>query len=149
MAVEVRAVAAEDRSQWERLFVAYGVFYETEFDADVLAGVWGWLTDDSHEVSALVAVSDDGSLVGFAHYRRYARTFSAAPAWNLDDLYVSPAARGAGVATALIEAAADACGSAGGGTLRWITAASNETAQHVYDRVAERTTWVTYERKLD
>ena len=149
MAVSIRPVAGNDRADWARLFVDYGVFYETSIGETVVSGVWRWLMDDTHEVSALVAVSDDGSLVGFAHYRRYARTFSAAPAWNLDDLYVSPAARGAGVATALIEAVADACGSAGGGTLRWITAASNETAQHVYDRVAERTTWVTYERKLD
>ena len=148
MAVEVRAVAAEDRSQWERLFVAYGVFYETEFDADVLAGVWGWLTDDSHEVSALVAVDDSGQLVGFAHYRRLADTFTAGPGWFLDDLYVDPAARGAGAATALIDAVAAVAEANGGGTLRWITAENNHTAQRVYDRVATRATWVTYERKI-
>jgi len=147
--VSIRPVAGSDRVAWERLFVDYGVFYETSIGASVVSGVWRWLMDETHEVSALVAVADDGTLVGFAHYRRYARTFTAAHGWNLDDLYVSPAARAAGVATALIEAVADACGSAGGGTLRWVTAASNETAQRVYDRVAERTAWVTYERKLD
>jgi len=147
--VSIRPIAGSDRVAWERLFVDYGVFYETSIGASVVSGVWRWLMDETHEVSALVAVADDGTLVGFAHYRRYARTFTAAHGWNLDDLYVFPAARAAGVATALIEAVADACGSAGGGTLRWVTAASNETAQRVYDRVAERTAWVTYERKLD
>jgi GNAT superfamily N-acetyltransferase len=145
----VRPIAGSDRVAWEQLFVDYGVFYETTIGASVVSGVWRWLMDETHEVRALVAVADDGTLVGFANYRRYARSFTAADGWNLDDLYVSPAARGAGVATALIEAVADACGAAGGGTLRWITAASNETAQRVYDRVAERTAWVTYERKLD
>jgi len=149
MVVTVRPVASGDRAEWARLFADYGVFYETTIDEAVFAGVWQWLMDGTHEVHALVAVAADGSLVGFAHYRRYARTFTAASAWNLDDLYVSPAARGEGVATALIEGVADAAGSAGGGTLRWITAASNETAQRVYDRVATRTGWVTYERKLD
>ena len=147
MPVVVRSVEAEDRSDWERLFVAYGVFYETTFDADVLSGVWGWLTDDSHEVSALVAVDGSGALVGFAHYRRLADTFTAGPGWFLDDLYVAPSARGAGAATALIDAVAEHAAANGGGTLRWITAADNHTAQRVYDRVAARATWVTYERK--
>jgi len=147
MTVVVRAVEAKDRPEWERLFVAYGVFYETVFDADVLDGVWGWLTDDTHEVSALVAVDDSGELVGFAHYRRLADTFTAGPGWNLDDLYVAPSARGLGAATALIDAVAAHAAAHGGGTLRWITAENNHTAQRVYDRVATRATWVTYERK--
>jgi len=147
MPLVVRPVTSEDRPAWERLFVAYGEFYETSFDAAVLDGVFTWLTDDTHEVSALVAVGDSGDLVGFAHYRRLADTFTAGPGWNLDDLYVDPSARGAGAATALIDAVAERAAQNGGGTLRWITAENNHTAQRVYDRVATRATWVTYERK--
>ena len=33
----------------------------------------------------------------------------------------------------------------GGGTISWITAADNTTAQSVYDKLANRQTWVTYE----
>jgi len=147
MSVVVRPVEAQDRSRWERLFAQYGEFYHASFEADVVDGVWGWLTDDTHEVSALVAVADSGDVVGFAHYRRQADTFTAGPGWYLDDLYVDAAARGAGAATALIDAVAEHAASHGGGTLRWITAADNETAQHVYDRIATRATWVTYERE--
>ena len=147
MTVVVRAVEAKDRSAWERLFVAYGAFYATRFDADVLAGVWTWLTDDALEVSALVAVAESGELVGLAHYRRLYDTFTAGPGWFLDDLYVDPAARGAGAATALIDAVAANAAANGGGTLRWITAADNHTAQRLYDRIATRATWVTYERE--
>ena len=49
--------------------------------------------------------------------------------------------------TALLEAVADHAAANGGGTLRWITAADNERAQRVYDRLATHTTWVTYERE--
>jgi GNAT superfamily N-acetyltransferase len=149
MSTAIRPISSSDRVEWARLFADYGVFYETSFGETVLSGVWRWLMDETHEVSALVAADDDGALVGFAHYRRLCDTFTAATSWNLDDLYVSPAARGEGVATALIEAVADAGSAGGGGTLRWITAASNETAQRVYDRVATRAAWVTYERELD
>jgi len=33
------------------------------------------------------------------------------------------------------------------GTLRWITASDNLTAQALYDQVATRATWVTYEKE--
>lgn len=142
----IRPIGPGDREAWGRLFREYGVFYQTSFDDDVLDGVWTWLMDAAHPVAALVA-TDDGIVVGFAHYRSLPDTFTAAHGWFLDDLYVDPSQRGRGLATALIDAVAAACTAAGGGTLRWITAESNTTAQRVYDRIATRSTWVTYERE--
>ena len=142
----IRPIAAHDREAWQQLFTAYGVFYETEFTQPVLDGVWAWLMDASREVSALVAELD-GRLVGFAHLRRLQDTFTAGPAWFLDDLYVVPEHRGAGIARALIEACEATAHAAGGGTFCWIMASDNVTAQGLYDKVATRTTWVTYERE--
>lgn len=144
--VTVRPVGPADRDAWQRLFTAYGIFYETAFSPQVLDGDWAWLMDDAHEVSALVA-EGDGVLVGFAHLRRLHDTFTAGPSWFLDDLYVDPAHRGRGIARSLIEACETTAHAAGGGTLRWITAADNSTAQRLYDRIATRTSWVTYERE--
>jgi ribosomal protein S18 acetylase RimI-like enzyme len=142
----IRPIAAGDHDAWRGLFTAYGEFYDTAFTADVLDGVWAWLMDAAHEVTAWVA-EDDGALVGFAHLRRLSDTFTAGPAWSLDDLYVAPERRGAGIARALIAACAAAAHEAGGGTLRWITASDNSTAQRLYDTVATRTSWVTYEKE--
>jgi ribosomal protein S18 acetylase RimI-like enzyme len=91
--------------------------------------------------------SDSPGLVGFAHLRRLSDTFTAGPAWSLDDLYVAPEHRGAGIARALIAACEATAHAAGGGTLRWITASDNGTAQRLYDTIATRTTWVTYEKE--
>ena len=137
----VRDAEPPDRADWQRLFLDYGVFYETEFGAPVLDGVWSWLMEPAHEVKAVVAESD-GELIGFAHYRRLADTFTAMPAYFLDDLYTTPGARGRGVGAALIAAVRER---AGGAQVRWITAADNTRAQGLYDRVARRATWVTYE----
>ena len=142
---QIRPIGPGDRDAWRSLFTAYGVFYETDFSSAVLDGVWAWLMDPMHEVSALVADAD--GLVGFAHLRRLQDTFTAGPAWSLDDLYVAPDHRGAGIARALIAACDATAHSAGGGTLRWITASDNSTAQRLYDTVATRTTWVTYEKE--
>lgn len=150
MTSQIRAIEPRDHDAWRALFTAYGVFYETDFSPAVLDGVWAWLMDAAHDVSALVAEVDDAEgarLVGFAHLRHLNDTFTAGPAWSLDDLYVAPGDRGQGIARSLIAACAAAAHAAGGGTLRWITASDNTTAQRLYDTVATRTSWVTYEKE--
>lgn len=147
MSVTVRPLAAGDEAAWRRLFRDYGVFYETHFDDPVLDAGWRRLNDDGEPIHALVA-EQDGAVVGIAHYRSHPDTFSTGRDWYLDDLFVDPAARGGGVATALIEHLKEVARATGPGTLRWITAEDNATAQRVYDRLATRTSWVTYEVRL-
>jgi ribosomal protein S18 acetylase RimI-like enzyme len=145
----VRELAGGDIPVWRELFRAYGVFYETEFDDAQLDHVAALLLQPGSGVDALVAEDDDARVVGFAHYRSHPDTFSVGRDWYLDDLFVDPEARGAGAGTALIEALAERASAAGPvGSLRWITAESNEHAQRVYDRIATRTSWVTYQKSL-
>jgi GNAT superfamily N-acetyltransferase len=144
MTVTVRPIEARDESVWRELFVAYGVFYETEFAEPQISTVWGWLMDPNHPTKAWVA-DVDGAVVGFGHLRRHSDTFTGGPAWYLDDLFTSPAARGHGFATAIIGALRAHADANGGGTISWITAADNTSAQSVYDKIAARQTWVTYE----
>lgn len=145
--VTVRAIEARDEARWRELFTAYGEFYETAFDDAVLDGVWAWLMDAQHPLFCLVAELETG-VVGFAHVREQPDTFTAGPGWFLDDLYTEPEARGSGAGTALIAAIEQHARARGGGTVRWITALDNERAQRVYDRLATRTTWVTYEKEV-
>ena len=140
----VRALAAADAADWRRLFVAYGVFYQTDFSDDMLDAVWAQLLAEGSGIDALIAEEAD-RIVGFAHYRSHPDTFSSGRDWFLDDLYVDPDARGNGAATALIAHLTELARATGPGTLRWITAADNHRAQRVYDRVATKTSWVTYE----
>jgi len=140
----IRAVTAADHDAWASLFSAYGEFYETTFSTEVIESTWRRLLDPSEGVDAIVA-DVDGQVIGFAHYRSHPDTFTLGRDWFLDDLFVAPEARGSGAATALIDQLKEFASSTGPGSLRWITAESNERAQRVYDRVATRTTWVTYE----
>ena len=141
---DIRDIQPGDRAQWEALFLAYGVFYKTEFSREVLDGVWAWLMDDTAAVNAIVSASGD-TLLGFALFRSLPDTFTAKPAWFLDDLYVAPEHRGSGAATALITEVAARATAQGGGALRWITADDNLTAQSIYNRIAKKTNYVTYE----
>jgi len=143
MATTVRPLAESDAARWRELFAAYGVFYETEFSDEVLDTVWALLIAPGSGIDGLVA-EREGAVVGIAHYRSHPDTFSGGRDWYLDDLFVDPAARGAGAGRALIEHVA-ALSTGTGGCLRWITAETNHTAQALYDKVATRTSWVTYE----
>lgn len=146
-ALEVRPIAPGDRKRWEELFLAYGVFYEEQFEPPLVEGVWEWLMKENHPVQCFVA-EIEGVVVGFAHLRFQPDTFTAGAGWFLDDLFTDPDARGRGVATALISRLDDYATEHGGGTLRWITAADNARARRLYDTLATPTTWVTYEREV-
>ncbi|MEI3867313.1 GNAT family N-acetyltransferase [Microbacterium sp. CCNWLW134] len=95
----------------------------------------------------LVAVNEEGAVVGLANLRRFARPSTASLGLYLDDMFTAPAARGAGVATALLREAAKVAAAEGANVVRWITAADNTEARRVYDKVAAETPWVTYDMK--
>jgi len=141
-------LAERHRADWERLYALYAEFYRVAQTPEMRATVWGWIQDPVHEVEALVAETPDGHAVGLAHFRPYARPLAAATAGFLDDLFVDPAFRGQRVADALIEAVAAIGRERGWGLLRWITADNNYRGRGVYDRLATRTLWITYEMKL-
>ena len=98
-------------------------------------------------MNGLVA-EQDSTLIGLAHYRPYARPLSASTGGFLDDLFVTPAARGTGAGRALIAALSDIGRAKGWTVLRWITADTNQTARALYDQVAAQTPWMTYDIKL-
>lgn len=145
--MRIRPVEAGDLAQWQGLYTDYGAFYQVDQTSQMRARVWSWLMDPAHEVNGLV-VETDGTLIGIAHYRPYARPLSASMGGFLDDLFVTPSARGTGAGRALIEAVSDIGRAKGWSVLRWITAQSNQPARALYDKVAVQTPWVTYDIKL-
>jgi GNAT superfamily N-acetyltransferase len=143
----IRAVTAADRAVWDRLYAGYAAFYKVEQTAAMRDRVWGWLMDAGHDTEGLVAELD-GVVVGLAHYRSFARPLSASVGGFLDDLFVDPDLRGSGAAAALIKGLEDLGRARGWTVIRWITADDNYRARGLYDRLADRTKWVTYDIKL-
>lgn len=143
----IRAVMAADRAAWQQLYAGYAAFYGVTQTDEMRAVVWGWLMDADHGTEGLVAELD-GVVVGLAHYRAFARPLSASVGGFLDDLFVSAEARGSGAAEALVEGVAEIGRARGWTLIRWITAEDNYRARGLYDRVAEKAKWVTYDIKL-
>lgn len=148
MAITIRPVRAEDRSAWDGLYKGYAAFYKVEQTEEMRDRVFGWLMDPDHGCSGLVAEDEKGKLVGLTHYRPFASPLRAVTNCFLDDIFVDPAARGSGAADALIAGVAEAARKNGWPVVRWITADDNYRGRGVYDKVATRTMWVTYDMKV-
>ena len=146
--VVVRPVEPGDREVWGRLFAGYRTFYELAEDPAVVDRVWSWLGDASHEEDGLVALVDD-RVVGFAHHRLYSRPSEGETGLFLDDLFTDPEARGHGVGRALIARLTEVARDRGAVKVRWVTAPDNHMAQRLYDDVADRTDWLTYDLLVD
>jgi len=146
--VTVAPIAPDHRDAWNRLYAGYAAFYKVD-QTDVMRDrVWSWLMDEAHEVNGFIALDASDVPIGLTHYRPFARPLSASTGGFLDDLFIDEAARGSGAADALINAVADVGRAKGWTLIRWITADGNARARKVYDRLATKTPWVTYDIKL-
>ncbi|GAB3254130.1 GNAT family N-acetyltransferase [Arthrobacter pigmenti] len=143
--ITVRSVGNADRAEWNKLYAAYANYYESAQTPEMRDTVFSWLLDEDHESSGLVAVDTAGQLIGFAHYRPFARPLAASTGVYLDDLFVDPGFRGSGAARQLLDTVAGIASANGWSVVRWITRDNNYRARNLYDKVATHTNWVTYD----
>jgi GNAT superfamily N-acetyltransferase len=146
--IQVRPLAPTDRPSWQQLYAGYGEFYGIPLGSEKADRVWAWLMDPEYEAFCLVAVGADDRPIAIAHYRQFARLLADGIGIYLDDLFTEPSARGTGAATALIRALEQIARERGAGIVRWITAQDNRVGQKLYDKLATRTTWLTYDLEV-
>ena len=95
-----------------------------------------------------VASDSDGGLIGLAHYVLHPHTFSSKMVCYLEDLWVDPSARRAGIGRALIEALIARGNEKDWRRLYWHTETDNLAARALYDCVARATDYVRYDVTL-
>jgi GNAT superfamily N-acetyltransferase len=148
MATTVRPLAAADRTGWNPLWEGYLTFYETDLAPSVTETTWQRLLDPAEPMAGLVAVDEHGALLGLCHHLFHRSTWSPTTTCYLEDLFVDPTSRRAGVGRALIEATAAAAAANGSTALYWHTQTDNARARRLYDEVAAHRGFVVYERDL-
>jgi ribosomal protein S18 acetylase RimI-like enzyme len=146
--ISVRPLIQSDYASWNILYSGYAEFYQVEQTQEMRDEVWSWLQNANHEVNGFIAVTHEGTAVGLTHYRSFARPLSATVGGFIDDLFVTPSARGNEVGKMLIEAVAKTGKEKNWSVIRWITADNNYRARSSYDKLANQTKWVTYDIKL-
>lgn len=134
---------AQYKAEWDVLYAGYAEYYKVEQNQEMRDRTWGWILEG--RINCLMALNEAGRPVGFAHIREFLRPLSSTVAGYLDDLFVDPSQRGGGVVNLLFDAAKVLGREKNWSVIRWITRDDNYRARSVYDKVATRTNWVTYD----
>jgi len=142
----IRDIQLKDKENWKKLYRGYADFYKVEMNEKILQTVWSWLNDKNHEVKGIVYEVEE-NIIGFAHYRRMPSPLRGQDIGFLDDLFVDPGHRGKKIGEKIINELKKISKSKGWNLIRWITRDNNLRAKTLYDRVAEKTNWETYELK--
>jgi GNAT superfamily N-acetyltransferase len=141
----IRALQTDDWEQWLPLWHGYLAFYRAELGAETSRATFDRLCAGSDGMFGYLAVDQDGGGRGLAHCVVHATTWSRRPTCYLQDLFVTPAGRGTGLAQALLEQAKHGSEARGARQLYWHTQQYNGRARSLYDRVGRPTSFVVYE----
>jgi len=138
-------LAPHDRPAWEALFGGYNEFYGRVLGPELMDRAWREF--QSGERMHALGGQLDGELVGITHFLVHPSTTSQDVCY-LQDLFTAPAARGLGVARALIEAVADWSRRRGLSRVYWHTQDGNATARRLYDQVGVHRGFIVYQVPL-
>jgi GNAT superfamily N-acetyltransferase len=144
--IEIARLGPKDRARWEVLSRGYKAFYKTELPDSDYEKAWARLMrgEDIHAFGAHAG----GRLVGITHYFFHAHVWMGDVCY-LQDLFTDEAARGKGVARALIEAVAKDAMARKATRLYWLTQIDNAPARTLYDKVARYNGFIRYDYPLE
>jgi len=150
MEISTRTVTSADLDELIPLMGDYCNFYRVDPGAGRLRQLAEALVESPSEGLQLLARNDGGVAVGFATVFWSWQTLTASRVGVMNDLFVVPSARGAGVADLLIANCVERCRERGADSLVWQTALDNRRAQAVYERVgAVSERWLDYSLSVD
>ena len=146
MSIVISSIESVPFATWKAMWLDYLGEYAVGLPDEQHQTTYTRLADPQFNLSGLIGES--GHPVGFAHYYFHASTFHLSEACCLQDLYVSPSARGRGIGRELVEAVAGRARSRGASVLHWKTRDSNLAAQALYSRFAQRSDFVSFSLRL-
>lgn len=127
----VRRATLADLDAAARLFEGYQAFYHR---AHPQGAVRAFLAQRLERGDSVVLLAfHEGAAVGFAQLYPSFASLSLAPSWILNDLYVDVAARGGGVARALMDAVRQLARGNGAAEVFLQTARDNAPARALYE----------------
>ncbi|MDB5990508.1 MAG: family acetyltransferase [Herbaspirillum sp.] len=144
--LRIRDAREQDEVVWRTLWAGYTAFYETQVAEEVTARTWARILDPASPIFCTLAELDDGDgerIVGFAVCVLHEGTWSTQPVCYLEDLFVAPEQRGAGIGRAIINDLCQRGGAAGWAQLYWSTHRNNP-GRKLYDEFTQADESVRY-----
>lgn len=128
----LRDLRADDEAAWRVLWAGYLAFYGEPLPEAVTRATFARAIDPASPILGRVA-EIDGELAGFSLCVLHEGTWTLSPVCYLEDLFVKPDRRGAGIGRALIEDLVALARERGWSRLYWHTRQDNATARRLYD----------------
>ncbi|WP_327440438.1 GNAT family N-acetyltransferase [Pseudomonas donghuensis] len=146
--LSVRPVEQKDFDTWCEYWAKYQAFYQVDVGMETTKTTWARFFDSTEPVHCAVA-SDGEHLYGFVNFVFHRSTWGRNDFCYLEDLYVCPSARGQMIGKTLIEYVQGQAREKNCDRLYWHTQETNQTAQRLYDWIAEKPGVIEYRMPLD
>lgn len=147
ISVLIEPVHAEDYERWIPLWLKYQEFYKVYINEETTLFTWGRFLNNNDKVYCAVARSSE-EIVGFVTYLYHPSTWAINDFCYLEDLYVTPEARGLHVGKKLIEFVQAQARKQECARLYWHTQETNLPGQKLYDWIAEKPGVIEYRMPL-
>ena len=144
MTVTIRKIEARDEARWRTLWDGYCRFYERELNEAVTRHTWARILDPASPVYAIVAERAGEGVIGMANYVIHENTWTLTPVCYLEDLFVDPSKRAAGVGKALIDWLVAQMKEQHWSRLYWHTRENNYRARGLYDKYTPHSGFLRY-----
>ena len=142
--VVIRSIEARDERPWRELWDGYCRFYERELSEPITRHTWARLLDPAVPLHGTVAEREGEGVIGMANYIIHENTWSLTPVCYLEDLFVDPQRRAAGVGKQLIDWLVAEAKRAGWSRVYWHTRETNYRARGLYDKYTPHSGFVRY-----
>ncbi len=146
--MSIRPLTSADRAVWEPLWQGYLTFYKATIAPEVWDAIFARLTGGMEPMGGFLSLDETGRAVGLVHWVQHRTCWTVADNCYLQDLFVAPGIRGGGHGRALIEAVCAKAAERGCARVYWQTHETNEQAQVLYDKVAEKSGFIVYRRAI-
>lgn len=144
MTVTIRKIEARDEPRWRELWDGYCRFYERELSEAITRHTWTRLMDPGSPVHGIVAEREGEGVIGMSNYIIHENTWSLTPVCYLEDLFVDPGKRAAGVGQRLIDWLVAEARGQGWSRVYWHTRETNYRARGLYDKYGPHSGFVRY-----
>lgn len=145
--MKIRNAKPSDQAEWRDLWAGFLAYYNVNLDTQVTDFTWKRLMAPRGRMRCRLA-EDQGQLLGFAIYQHHPSTWVMGDDCYLEDLFVTPSARGQGVGRALIGDVTHIARAKGWKRLYWNTDETNETARRLYDSITPSDGHIRYRLTL-
>ncbi|WP_286831664.1 MULTISPECIES: GNAT family N-acetyltransferase [Kordiimonas] len=139
MTVIIREGRREDAAKAHALIHALAVHENAEPDLKITVDAFEAAAFSAPLRMGFMVAELDGEIVGVVTYVQRFHIWNNSDIFQLDDLYVSPTARGHGVGSLLLDALGAKAKAIGAG-VKWEVNADNEGAIRLYKRIGARVT---------